>query len=114
MRFRFGGQGTLRFEGSKRLVEAFEGKEREIGKVLVWEPGARLVFEWRAVNFVPGEVTEVEVRFEASNDGTQVSLEHRGWSKLRPDHPVRHGQEGQNAPLPDSAPPDPPKNLRLE
>jgi len=98
-RFRFGGQGILRFEGTLggRLIETWPGsaKEFDVGRVLVWEPGARLVFEWRASNFDDGEVTEVEVRFEALNDGTQVTLEHRGFASLRPDHPVRHGLEGQ-------------------
>ncbi|WP_394828599.1 SRPBCC domain-containing protein [Pendulispora albinea] len=99
-RFRFGGQGVLRFEGTLggRLVESFGGEERgtfEVGRVLVWDPGARLVFEWRGITFAPGEITEVEVRFESMNDGTQVTLEHRGFSTLRPDHPVRHGLPGQ-------------------
>jgi uncharacterized protein YndB with AHSA1/START domain len=65
----------------------------EIGRVSVWEPPHRLVFTWRAVNFAPGEVTEVEVRFRpTASGGTQVSVEHRGWAAIRPDHPVRHGQ----------------------
>ena len=28
------------------------------------------------------------------NDGTQVTLEHRGWASLPDDHPVRHGHVG--------------------
>src|SRR4029453_10334200 len=40
------------------------------GRVRVWEPPARLVFEWRAVNFAPEEKTEVEVTFEARTGGT--------------------------------------------
>jgi len=90
-RFRFGGQGALRFEGGRLVETRSSGGEFEVGRVLAWEPGARLVFEWRGSNFGPGEITEVEVRFEGMNGGTQVSLEHRGFSKLRPDHPVRHG-----------------------
>lgn len=67
---------------------------REIGRVQVWEPPRRLVFSWRGANFAPGESTEVEVRFEpTASGGTQVSVEHRGWAALRPDHPVRHGQD---------------------
>ena len=58
-----------------------------------WEPPSRLVFEWRGVNFAPGERTEVEVLFEPSPSGTLVTVTHRGWAGLRPDHPVRHGQE---------------------
>ncbi|WAS96755.1 SRPBCC domain-containing protein [Nannocystis punicea] len=79
-----------------RLFESFttDDGERvvETGRVLVWEPPTRLVFEWRASNFAPSERTEVEVVFTPSGDGTMVHVQHRGWSELRPDHPVRHGQ----------------------
>jgi uncharacterized protein YndB with AHSA1/START domain len=69
----------------------------ELGEVRVWEPPARLVIAWRAVNFEPEDPsTEVEVRFERaighSGEGTLVTIEHRGFSRLRPDHPVRHGE----------------------
>jgi len=37
----------------------------------------------------------VEVRFQAVDGGTRVTLEHRGWGALRADHPVRHGLEGE-------------------
>ena len=39
----------------------------------------------------PGESTIVEVWFEARNEGTRVTLEHRGFAALPADHPVRHG-----------------------
>ncbi|RYZ41965.1 MAG: activator of HSP90 ATPase [Myxococcaceae bacterium] len=90
-------QGVLRFEPpgpDGRLLETSETEVLEIGRVLVWEPGARLVFQWRASNFAPGETTEVEVRFEPSFGGTRVVLEHRGWDSIRMDHPVRHGMDG--------------------
>lgn len=73
-----------------------QGTERvhEIGRVQVWEPPRRLVFSWRGINFAAEEITEVEVLFARTESGhTQVSVEHRGWAALRPDHPVRHGQE---------------------
>ena len=92
------GDGELCFERDergRRLVERTDSEVFEIGRVLVWEPGQRLVFEWRASNFAPDEVTEVEVRFDASDKGTRVTLEHRGWDALRGDHPVRHGQHGR-------------------
>lgn len=80
-----------------RLFERFErgGQERvaETGRITVWEPPARLVIAWRAVNFAPEEVTEVEVLFAGSPTGTMVTVIHRGWSKIRADHPVRHGQQ---------------------
>jgi uncharacterized protein YndB with AHSA1/START domain len=80
-----------------RLFEAFSddpGDVFEVGRVLAWEPGERLVLEWRLTNFAPGERTEVEVRFEAEDGGTRVTIEHRGGSALRPDHPARHGMDG--------------------
>jgi uncharacterized protein YndB with AHSA1/START domain len=80
-----------------RLFETFDAPSGrrivETGRVTAWEPPARLVLEWRAVNFAPHESTEVEVLFEPSPSGTRVTLTHRGWSRLRADHPVRHGEE---------------------
>lgn len=92
-------RGIIRMEphAGGRLFESYEtdAGERviETGRVLVWEPPTRLVFEWRAANFAPAERTEVEVMFTPSGDGTLVRVQHRGWSALRPDHPVRHGLE---------------------
>ena len=99
-RFRFGRgkTGTLSFDAGpagRRLLERFEdGTEFEVGAVRAWEPGARLLSDWRAVAFAPGEVTEVEVRFERFDTGTRVTLEHRGWSTIPPGHAVRHGLDG--------------------
>jgi uncharacterized protein YndB with AHSA1/START domain len=80
-----------------RLFESFEsGSETKIfetGRVTAWEPPSRLVFDWRAVNFSSGEDTEVEVTFQKSSSGTLVTVTHRGWSRIRPDHPVRHRLE---------------------
>jgi uncharacterized protein YndB with AHSA1/START domain len=75
-----------------RLFEALGQQVWETGRVTAWEPPARLVLDWRGVNFAPGEVTQVEVEFQERAGGTLVSVTHRGWSKLRGDHPVRHGQ----------------------
>ncbi len=101
LRYRIGeGRSVVHLEPKLggRLFETFQspdGAERvkETGRVTGYEPPFRLVLEWRAVNFAPGESTEVEVRFDASPSGTLVTVCHRGWSKLRADHPVRHGQE---------------------
>jgi uncharacterized protein YndB with AHSA1/START domain len=80
-----------------RLYESFDTPSGprvfETGRVVSWEPPARLLLEWRAVNFAPEEKTEVEVLFERSPSGTLVTVTHRGWSAIRPDHPVRHGNE---------------------
>ncbi len=94
-----GTEGILHLEPmvGGRLFETYTTaagpRVAETGRVTAWEPPARLVFDWRAVNFAPGEKTEVEVRFEASGNGTLVTVTHRGWSRIRLDHPARHGQE---------------------
>jgi uncharacterized protein YndB with AHSA1/START domain len=79
-----------------RLFESLETASGvrvvETGRIRAWEPPTRLVFEWRAVNFAPSEQTEVEVLFQPSPGGTLVTVVHRGWSRIRPDHPARHGQ----------------------
>jgi uncharacterized protein YndB with AHSA1/START domain len=90
--------GTLAFEPKLggRLFEQYEGPDgtrvHEAGTIVVWEPGARLAFDWRGSNFAPGEVTRVDITFTATDSGTRVVLEHSGFAALRPDHPVRHGQ----------------------
>jgi uncharacterized protein YndB with AHSA1/START domain len=93
------GRGILHLEPGVggRLFEEIESaagpRALETGLVTAWAPPSRLAFEWRAVNFAPGETTEVEVTFEPSGRGTLVTVTHRGWSRIRPDHPVRHGAE---------------------
>ena len=101
-KFRIAGRrrGVLTFEEGPngRLFESFElpsgPRAFEVGRVTAWEPPARLELEWRGVNFKPHEKTLVEVRFQPMRDGTQVTVEHRGWSALPPEHPARHGLQG--------------------
>lgn len=90
-----GQAGRLAFEGEapRRLMERPErGEPYEIGRVLTWEPPARLVFSWHQSNF-PAELnTEVEVRFEAVDDEvTRVSVEHRGFHQVPAGSAARHG-----------------------
>jgi hypothetical protein len=100
--YRIGGRspGELRFEPgpSGRLFETYrvggELRTVEIGKVTIWDPPRVLAFEWRGINYRPGESTVVEVRFLPQGAGTLVSVEHRGWSALPDDHPARHGAVG--------------------
>jgi len=77
-----------------RIFEQYRDGQalHEVGRITTWQPPDRLGFEWRSITFVPGEVTQVEVRFVASGDGTRVTVEHSGWSTIRDDHPVRHGK----------------------
>ncbi len=85
--------GVLAFEAGEggRLTETLEsGKVFEIGRILVWEPPARLVFSWRQANFPSDLHTQVEVRFEAVGEETRVSVEHRGFDQV-PEGAARHG-----------------------
>ena len=95
-KYRMGPQGRLRFEPGEggRLIEIYDeaaGELFEIGRILVWRPGERLVFEWRLPNFTADQSTEVDIGFTAVEGGTRLTLEHRGWDSLPPDHPARHG-----------------------
>jgi len=100
-RFRIAGKqrGVLRFEPwlGGRLMEEFESPSGPqvfvTGMITMWQPPERFRFEWRGVNFAPGESTQVEVVCEAVPTGTRVTVRHSGWAALRVDHPVRHGQQ---------------------
>jgi uncharacterized protein YndB with AHSA1/START domain len=100
-RFRFRRQpGVLSFEEGVggRLFESFPAESgtfvHEVGRVTIWEPPSRLAFNWRNANFTDSESTEVEVSFDPMEGGTRVTVRHRGWAALRPDHPARHGLNG--------------------
>ena len=62
----------------ERLVD---GSEHEWGRVIAWEPPARLVCSW-----YPGRGNEtaqvVEVTFTPVADGTRVDLVQTGWERL--------------------------------
>ncbi|MBP6704839.1 MAG: SRPBCC domain-containing protein [Vicinamibacteria bacterium] len=98
LRYRIGrGRSVVHLEPKLggRLFESYttSAGERvlESGRVTSWTPPTQLTFEWRASNFAPHEKTEVDVAFEPSPSGTLVTVRHRGFAALRPDHPVRHG-----------------------
>lgn len=68
-----------------RWLELYgEDEALEIGRILVWEAGARLVLLYRDGGHQLNG-TEVEVRFEPIGGGTRVTLEHRGWEKIAVD-----------------------------
>ena len=75
---------TVTFEpraGGRIFERTPGGFEHDWGEVLVWEPPRRLVYLWH-LRFDRADATEVEVTFDALDDGTAVSIEHRGWERL--------------------------------
>jgi len=78
-----------------RIFETIGGDERhEVGSIIAWQPPDHFAFTWRSVTFTRGETTRVEVTFRPRGNGTEVALEHSGWTAIPDDHPVRHGQVG--------------------
>jgi SAM-dependent methyltransferase len=69
---------TLEPGDGGRLLE----RGLEVGRVVAWQPGERILLEWRQADWASDEVTEVEVRFTRAEEGTTVSLEHRGFGRL--------------------------------
>jgi uncharacterized protein YndB with AHSA1/START domain len=62
-----------------------DGSQCEVGKVLLWEPPARLILIWQLTaefKFDPNLVTEVDVSFTPEGSGTRVDLEHRNLERL--------------------------------
>ena len=72
-------------EGGRWYELDTDGSQCDIGKVVAWEPPARLVLTWQLnaeFKFDPSLVTEVEVQFTPEGSGTRVNLEHRHLERL--------------------------------
>jgi uncharacterized protein YndB with AHSA1/START domain len=104
LRYRVAGgrAGTIHLEPrvGGRLYESMaaggDTELKETGRITLWEPPRRFCFDWRAINFAPGETTRVEVEFEPSRTGTRVTVTHRGWNQIRADHPARHQLDAED------------------
>ena len=72
--------------GGRWYERGEDGSETEWGKVLQWEPPARVVLAWQldgTWKYNPACVTEVEINFTALGaQGTRVDLEHRHLERL--------------------------------
>jgi uncharacterized protein YndB with AHSA1/START domain len=57
-----------------------DGTQYDWGRVLAWDPPARLMLAWQLTNqfaYDPDFETEVEIRFDAEGEETVVTFEHR-------------------------------------
>ena len=72
-------------EGGRWYELDVDGSECEIGKVLLWDPPARLILAWQLTPdwaYDPDLITEVEVTFTPEGKGTRVNLEHRNLERV--------------------------------
>jgi uncharacterized protein YndB with AHSA1/START domain len=75
-----------------RLTETHaDGEVIEIGRIVVWEPPARLEFSWAPTSLAAEHETQVRVGFETAEGGSRVVVEHLGWDEVPQDHAARHG-----------------------
>jgi uncharacterized protein YndB with AHSA1/START domain len=68
------------FAGGRWFERGEDGSECLWGKVLAWEPPARVLLAWQldgTWKHNPDLITEVEVRFTSEGSGTRVDFEHR-------------------------------------
>ncbi|AYY14200.1 hypothetical protein EF847_17345 [Actinobacteria bacterium YIM 96077] len=59
-----------------------DGHGYEMGRVLAWEPGERLLLTYRHRSLPEDLLTEIDIRFDAVPRGTRVTFEHRGLERL--------------------------------
>jgi uncharacterized protein YndB with AHSA1/START domain len=72
-----------------RLYERWDdGTEHDWGEILEWDEPHRFVCTWQPNHERPAP-TELEVRFEAVDGATSVTLEHRGWERLGAEGPAQ-------------------------
>jgi hypothetical protein len=72
-------------EGGRVYELLSDGVECEWGRVTGWDPGRRLLVDWRP-SLEDGPYTEIEVTFAAADDGGSiVALTHRKWELLGPE-----------------------------
>jgi hypothetical protein len=66
-----------------RLYQADQaGVEVTWGQVLAWAPPHGMAFSW-LVKCTPEEAQRIDVRFRPVETGTEVTLTHAGWDKLK-------------------------------
>jgi uncharacterized protein YndB with AHSA1/START domain len=82
--------------GGRWYQRGEDGSQCDIGRVLAWDPPARLLLAWQlnaAWQFDPGLVTEVAVAFLEDGPGrTRVEFEHRLLERMGENSEALRGQ----------------------
>jgi uncharacterized protein YndB with AHSA1/START domain len=96
---------TVTFEprsGGRIFERTPDGIEHDWGEVLAWEPPHRLIYLWH-LSFERRDATEVEVTFAEGDEGTVVTIQHRGWERLGADAVDRRerNRQGWTGVIPD-------------
>ena len=76
--------------GGRWFERDTDGNETQWGKVLAWEPPARLLLAWQISTlwrYDADLLTEVELTFVPADGGTLVTLEHRDLERFGTDGP---------------------------
>jgi uncharacterized protein YndB with AHSA1/START domain len=69
------------WQGGRIFERTSAGVEHDWGEILDWEPPHRLRYLWH-IRRDRSDATEVEISFAAHDDGTVVTIVHRGWERL--------------------------------
>ena len=59
----------------------FRGDDAQLARITAWEPGELMRFEWHAADW-NDHPSEVELRVEATSQGSRATLSHRGWAGI--------------------------------
>ena len=75
---------TITFEprrGGRIFERTQSGIEHDWGKIVRWEPPARITYLWH-IGSDRNEATEVDITFAGRADTTIVTIAHSGWERL--------------------------------
>lgn len=67
--------------GGRIYERAPDGTEHDWGRIVTWKPPRHLGYRWHIVGD-PQDATDVDITFDAHDDGTLVTIVHDGWERL--------------------------------
>ncbi len=81
-RARGGVRLTLEPKTGGRLLETSpKGAPKEVARILQWDPGEGIVFEWHPPEWARRSPTTVRVQLVPQRAGARVTIEHRGFGQ---------------------------------